>query len=183
MATPAANFTADNFPRVKVLYDYDYQDDMAEKRVWMEVGEVFYLLNSDQEEWWQVCRPDSPKSPFYVPSTYVEVLSNVSGTSHQVQVGNNVNIQTHSILNDTVRKNMMSTFKGISCDEEDSDYVNAPDMEEVNSDTKDIKVQYISRPSNLEVEDDYVNLEQFRELAGMPTVTSAESQSPPSPEV
>ena len=192
---PATNFTADNFRRVKVLYDYNYQDDDAKTEVWMRTDEIFYLLNSDEKEWWEVCRPDSPENHFYVPSTYVEILSNVSGSSNSQQLGhvrNNIHIKTHSILNETVRNNMMSTFKGSVDSDEESDYVNvnAPQSTEPgNSDSKsqDIKVQYftsnVNRPTELSVDDDYVNLEQFREAAGIPSVNSSESHTPPSPKV
>ncbi|KAL4222273.1 Rho GTPase-activating protein 27 [Mactra antiquata] len=185
------NFTADNYPRVKVLYNYDYEDELDKTRVWMKEDEIFYLLNSDGGEWWQVCRPDSPQSPFYVPSTYVEVISNISGksglndsyTQSQQSVEhvdkNSVNnrfsfesMETHN----GVRK--MSTFKGSTdSDDNDSDYVNAP--AKIVNDPKVTNVQYIpndaKRPADSSVDEDYVNLESFREKSGLPKLNCSYS--------
>ncbi|KAH3690481.1 hypothetical protein DPMN_191425 [Dreissena polymorpha] len=49
MAQPAFNFTHDMFPRVKVLYAYQYEDDHKEQ-IHMEEGEIFYLLNQESNE-------------------------------------------------------------------------------------------------------------------------------------
>lgn len=190
MASPATNFTADSYRRVKVLYDYDYIDDTDHCKVWMNIDEIFYLLNSDGNDWWQVCRPDSPEDPFYVPSAYVTVLSDVSGTSRSIQqhVDNNINIQTNSILGNTVEKSMLSSFKTQSVESvgEGSEYINTvPKKEFGNSDSKEIKVQSISkyakRPTDLVAEDDYVNLDQYRDQAGLPALVT--SSDPPSPKV
>jgi hypothetical protein len=194
MAAPVANFTADNYARVKVLYDYDYEDDHDNKKIVMREDEIFYLLNSDAADWWEVCRPDSPENHFYVPSTYVEVLSNISGSSvsqQQEHVDSKINIQTHSLLENAVKsvQNNFSTFKGsndkMSDDEDNSIYMNT-DVK-CDPENKSFRVQVIhaktKRPSQLSMDDDYVNLEDFRQESGIPSLNSLDSNTPPSPKV
>lgn len=164
----AANFTCDKFPRVKVLYDYDYTDEVDDTPVFMRVDEIFYLLNSDVDDWWQVCRPDSPEKQFYVPSTYVAVLGDVND-----RISEENYLKTKTSLNESKgskgNANMENTNGQV---EAEKIYANVSPV--VTDDS--IQVQYhqhFQRPAHLSIstDDDYVNLEDFRKQAGIPSIT------------
>jgi len=162
----ANNFTCDKYSRVKVLYDYDYTDEHDNTPVFMRTDEIFFLLNSDIEEWWQVCRPDSPDKHFYVPSAYVTVLQDVSSRVLNAKANTNMNENRQSGGNTN-----MEQVNGQS--EKISDKTIYANVSPVVSDNS-VHVQYhghLQRPTNLTIqtEDDYVNLEEFRKQAGLPT--------------
>ena len=179
METGAQNFTHDKFPRVKVLYDYTYTDD-EDHEIVMRTDEVYFLMNSDGKDWWNVCRPDSPESPFYVPSTYVEILPDVKDSSDQGY--SPISKLAYFENGGLIDKQSSDRHSGVSVNKMEEDiYVNTvvdtdsnANIQNENNKTS-IHVQYIgksnlpSRPSDLDVrdEDDYVNLEQYRAQAGI----------------
>lgn len=169
----ANNFTSDKFPRVKVLYDYDYTDEIDNSQVYMRVDEIFYLLNNDEEEWWQVCRPDSPNDHFYVPSTYVTVLENVNNGSADESECKKTDLNESKNSQGNIS---MDSFKSHSDITDETIYAN------VNTSVQDgsFRVQYhehFKRPSdlNIQTEDDYVNLDKWREQAGLSPVNNNSS--------
>ncbi|XP_052246078.1 rho GTPase-activating protein 12-like isoform X3 [Dreissena polymorpha] len=180
MAGPALNFTHDKFPRVKVLYAYQYEDDHKEQ-IHMEEGEIFYLLNSDSKEWFCVCRPDSPESEFYVPSAYVEVLASVRDgylPQSKVDQSNNTGVielrlNKEISISGQVESGSTNSKQNMD-DDDDDDYMNVESHAlKSNVGVSSFKGQTLetnaNRPPSLDgdADDDYVNLADYREKAGL----------------
>ncbi|XP_052811331.1 rho GTPase-activating protein 12-like isoform X9 [Mya arenaria] len=194
-------FTEDQFRRVTVLYDYDYTDDFNDE-VHMRAGETYYLLNTEGKEWWHVCRPDSPESPFYVPSTYVEVLGEVStsardGYSPVSRIAckeNNGDVDSKRLSNASgvSAATLEKSSKNMESDSEDYENVVKkvdPSLYgQENDNPSSFKVNDVgntntaNRPTNLNMveEDTYVNLADYREQAGITPSEGLVTQADPS---
>ncbi|KRX78955.1 WW domain-containing protein [Trichinella sp. T6] len=76
---------------VEVLYNYDSTTSRGH-RVHVLAGEKFYLVSDADEHWWFVCKDWSNIDGFYLPKSYLRVLS--------VQSGILLSDQTSAVISD-----------------------------------------------------------------------------------
>ncbi|CAG5120420.1 unnamed protein product, partial [Candidula unifasciata] len=154
---------------VKVLYDYKYSDDTG--HVEIKTGDIYRLIEKTNNEWWQVYDPsDADGESFFVPAKYVKIVSEkspwktISDLDKLLTFG--VNLDTSENLSETEEEEDTfrdSVFKESS---ESNGLESKKQSQEENIEADYANVPY--KPPDAGDDGEYVNLDQFRDAAGIP---------------
>ncbi|XP_012940683.1 rho GTPase-activating protein 15 isoform X2 [Aplysia californica] len=140
---------------VRVLYDYGYTDDSGQ--VTIKAGDLYRLVERTNNEWWQVYDPsDANGDCFFVPAQYVEVVSERSP------------LKTLSDLD------KLLTFGESARDSPLTDYDDDREQTYANQVNRDNESDYVNSSSSHgegETDGEYVNLEQYRNVARINPIT------------
>lgn len=158
---------------VKVLYDYKYSDDTGQVEI--KAGDIYRLVEKTNNEWWQVYDPSDENGEFFfVPAQYVKIVSEkspwkalsdldklltfgvTSDTSENLsETEEDADNSTDSVFKEANQSNGLEPKKQSQEESMDADYANVP-----------------RKPLDIRDEGEYVNLDQFRDAAGLPILVS-----------
>ncbi|BFZ02333.1 hypothetical protein BsWGS_05371 [Bradybaena similaris] len=175
--------SADAEKAVKVLYDFTYSDDSGPVEI--KTGDVYSLVEKTNDEWWQVYASSDPhKEPFFVPAQYVKIIPKKSARKSLKNSD-----KTSAFSDDSLESAI--DYSGNS-DDDDEEYSEASKLntsdcgiqsrlsgeEDFSNDEDHTNGPHIaSKPKPV---GDYVNLDQYRDVAGIQKVPGlSEKELPP----
>uniref|UniRef100_A0A0B7A6W8 Rho GTPase-activating protein 12 n=1 Tax=Arion vulgaris TaxID=1028688 RepID=A0A0B7A6W8_9EUPU len=164
---------------VKVLFDYKYSDENGQIQI--KAGDIYRLVEKTNSEWWQVYDPsDENGECFFVPAQYVKIVSEKSPWKALSDLD-----KLLAFGGDSDKPNNNTDT------EEVVEYSNELDLRQLNNVVSQADpqedliirtVEYVNVPSEANRiidEGEYVNLDQFRDLAGLPSVSQTSQPSVP----
>ncbi|KAH9524508.1 Rho GTPase-activating protein 12 [Bulinus truncatus] len=148
----------DSEKAVRVLYDFTYSDEG--EAIEIKAGDIYRLVEKTNPEWWQVYDPsglpDTDANFFFVPAQYVEIISDenddnvlkaLSDLDRVLTFNENSNSVGNNIKDNVILSELSTSNNNVNSD---NDHPSA------------------QRPKILLDEGEYVNLDTFREAAGIP---------------
>uniref|UniRef100_A0A2C9JJN3 Rho GTPase-activating protein 12 n=1 Tax=Biomphalaria glabrata TaxID=6526 RepID=A0A2C9JJN3_BIOGL len=143
---------------VKVLYDFNYADDG--ENIEIKAGDIYRLIEKTNAEWWQVYDPsDYDGESFFVPAQYVEIVSDdshlkaLSDLDKVLTFGDDIAPEDDNKKNKSALQELSKSKQNVSSNNLNNDSNCAP----------------VSTSQNDLDEGEYVNLDKFREVAGIHT--------------
>ncbi|KAK7009242.1 rho GTPase-activating protein 15-like isoform X3 [Biomphalaria glabrata] len=143
---------------VKVLYDFNYADDG--ENIEIKAGDIYRLIEKTNAEWWQVYDPsDYDGESFFVPAQYVEIVSDdshlkaLSDLDKVLTFGDDIAPEDDNKKNKSALQELSKSKQNVSSNNLNNDSNCAP----------------VSTSKNDLDEGEYVNLDKFREVAGIHT--------------
>ncbi|XP_055869100.1 rho GTPase-activating protein 15-like isoform X12 [Biomphalaria glabrata] len=143
---------------VKVLYDFNYADDG--ENIEIKAGDIYRLIEKTNAEWWQVYDPsDYDGESFFVPAQYVEIVSDdshlkaLSDLDKVLTFGDDIAPEDDNKKNKSALQELSKSKQNVSS----------------NNLNNDSNCASVSTSKNDLDEGEYVNLDKFREVAGIHT--------------